>query len=91
MVKRMREVGRCELVNDRGQTLYLPRDQYHPVRTAWLKGAPFVDIVDFYGAPGTVKLEKIQGIFDCPAETILARIEEERLDEADDSLAGGTA
>ncbi len=89
-MRRQRVIGRCELVNQRGQSISLPREQYETVRAAWLKGSLYVDVVDFHGARGTVKLHNIESIFDVSPEALMARIEEDRLDEADDNLAGGS-
>lgn len=88
-MKRRRHEGLCEVTTKLGQMFVLPRAQYATVRAAWLKGARFVDVVDFHGAAGTVKLEDIDGIFDVSAEVLQSRIQESREDEADDSLAGG--
>lgn len=87
-MKRKRDDGFCELSTKRGQCWYLPREQYIPVRQAWIKGVRMVDTVDFHGAPTTIKLDEIDGVSDVPPEVVRARMDEKRADESDDSLAG---
>lgn len=85
---RRREEGYCEVSTKRGQAWSLPREQYAPVLAAWLKGARYIDTVDFHGAPMTIKTDEIDTVADCSASVIAKRLEERRADEADDSLTG---
>lgn len=87
-MKRRREFGSCEI--ETAETRWvLPRDQYVPVRTAWLKGVQFVDTVGFHGEVITIKLANVEGITDFSPESIASILAEKRADESDDSLATG--
>lgn len=87
-MNRRREFGSCEVETPQCRWV-LPRDQYAPIRAAWLKGARFVDTVGFHGEAITLKLERVEGITDFAPECIASILDEKRADEADDSLAGG--
>lgn len=85
---RRREEGYCEVSTKRGGAWHLDRDQYAPVRMAWTKGVRFVDTVDFYGAPITLKLDEVDAVALITADVVQARLAEKRQDDADDSLHG---
>ena len=89
-IKRRRFEGYCHLTEDTGGGWYLPRSEFSKVRTAWLKGAPFVDTVGFHGDSITIKMENIDSIADITPESIESSRDEKRADEADDLAEGVT-
>jgi hypothetical protein len=85
---RRRTDGYCIVTTKQGGSFHLRRDQYTPVRQAWIGGSRFVDAVGLHGDSDTIKLEDVDGVFDLAAENV-AFVEEQRADSSDDSLAGG--
>lgn len=90
-MKRKRELGYCQVTIARGGSWHLARSQFDPVRKAWMAGRSFVETVGFHGDRVTIKLADVDSVCDIPAETEQSALHERRADEADDSLAGGTA
>lgn len=88
-VRRKRELGYCMVSTASNGTFLLQRDQFEPVRAAWLKGVQFVDAIEFFGNRITLKLTDVDSISDVAPEVEMAALLARRADEADDSLAGG--
>lgn len=86
---RRRTDGYCVVTTKTGGSFHLRRDQYSPVRKAWLEGSRFFDAVGLHGDTGTIKLEEVDGVFDLSPENVMASVEEQRADSSDDSLASG--
>lgn len=88
---RKRTDGYCIVSTRTACTFHLRRDQYSPVRRAWLDGAVFVDTTGLHGEAITIKLTDVDGIYDCSPDAVMSEVEEKRADASDDSLATGTA
>ncbi len=90
-LRRKRLDGYCHLTEDTGGSWYLPRSEFSKVRTAWLKGAAFVDTVGFHGDALTIKMANVDSIADVAPEVIASSRAEIQADEVDDALTGGAS
>jgi aryl-alcohol dehydrogenase-like predicted oxidoreductase len=83
---RKRELGYCECTLSSDGAWHLPRSEFTKVRAAWLKGARFVDTVDFYGSPLTIMLSTVESVADYAPERLADARQDKQQNEVDDSV-----
>lgn len=88
---RKRTHGYCAVMKIEGNVIHLRRDQYGPVRKAWLENVDRIDSIALHGDKCTVRLDNVDSIFDVTPEVVMSVIEEDRADNSDDSISGVTA
>lgn len=83
-----RETGFAAIAMLEAGEYRIPLAAYESVRAAWMRGDAFLEVVDYFGAPMTIKASRIEAVCRYEPAHLAARREHEAAERALDAITG---